>query len=122
MIILSNINVLNRLSGFVKFSTLGALQIEHKWMESRWVPPKTNATLLNLPDYTFLDNRPTPYGARQRRRIEKQKKYTARIIQLTSEMDLAMNLYRQREAAKQAIIDDRISKKLTEKGIKTVGD
>lgn len=122
MITLRNINSLNRLRGLVKFSTFGALQIEHKWLESRWVQPKTNESLLNLPDYTFLDQRPTPYGTRQRRRIEKQKQYTARIIKLTSEIDLAMDLHKQREAAKQAAIDERISKKLAEKGIKTVGD
>ncbi|XP_014291437.1 large ribosomal subunit protein mL52 [Halyomorpha halys] len=122
MIILRNINTLNNWRGCVNFSTLRALQAQHEWIVSRWVPPKRNDILINLPDYTFLDQRPSPYGTRQRRRIEQQKMYTAKIVKLTSEVDLAMTLYKQREAAKQASIDERISKKLTEKGSKTVGD
>lgn len=49
---------------------------------SKGLPPNPNKdkTLLDLPDYSFLDGRPTPYGSRQKLRIEKQRQYTVLFI------------------------------------------
>lgn len=40
--------------------------------------PNKNKGVLEGADYTFLDGRPTPYGARAVRRMEKQQQYTVR--------------------------------------------
>uniref|UniRef100_A0A336M5A6 CSON004178 protein n=1 Tax=Culicoides sonorensis TaxID=179676 RepID=A0A336M5A6_CULSO len=49
--------------------------------------------LTNLPDYTFMDGRPTPLGVRQKNRLLKQREYAERIVQLSAELDFAKDRY-----------------------------
>ncbi|KAF6211309.1 hypothetical protein GE061_014426 [Apolygus lucorum] len=80
-------------------------------------PNQTNA-LMNGPDFTYLDGRPTPYGSRQLRRMEKQKEYTAKIIQLTREVDMAKATHKRHILEQEQEIQHIIDSKFKAKGKK----
>lgn len=64
-----------------------------KWREERGLPENPNAygVLTDKPDYTYLDGRPTPLGIRQKGRIMKHQELTNKIIELTREVDFAVD-------------------------------
>lgn len=82
--------------------------------------PNKDKMLLDLPDYSFVDGRPTPYGSRQKQRIEKQRYYTAKIISLTEEIDTAERLHQEKLAKQKMLAEQRIKAKLRPKGEKTI--
>lgn len=59
--------VLKHISFFLtarNISCTSKLHLDQKWREERGLPANPNefGPLTNLPDYTFLDGRPTPMG------------------------------------------------------------
>lgn len=93
--------------------------MKQKWRIEKGLPKNPNASgvLTDSPDYTFLDGRLTPYGQRQKKRIARQKEVRDDIIQLTSEIDFAVNRYEQmkqdEEQTKQNIINNKLKPKGT---------
>lgn len=88
-----------------------------RWRENRGLTANPNAfgPLTNLPDYTFQDGKPTPLGVRQQTRMDKQRKYAAKIIQLVEEVDYAVerhaNLLEERKQNRQQILDNKLKPK-----------
>lgn len=91
--------------------------MNRKWRQERGLPNNPNAygILTDAPDYTFLDGRPTPYGAGQRERLEKNQKLTEQIIQLSAEIDFAVERHKQmkvdEENRRKQIIDGKLKAK-----------
>lgn len=103
-------------------STCAYLLYNQEWRERKGLPqnPNKDKMLLDLPDYSFVDGRPTPYGSRQKQRIEKQRYYTAKIISLTEEIDTAERLHQEKLAKQKMLAEQRIKAKLRPKGEKTI--
>ncbi|XP_022232232.2 39S ribosomal protein L52, mitochondrial [Drosophila obscura] len=91
--------------------------IDQKWREDKGLPENPNAfgPLTNLPDYTFLDGRPTPLGSNQNKRLLRQQEIATKIVELSGELEFAKQRHeRQRIAAateKQRIIENKLKPK-----------
>lgn len=94
--------------------------LNHRWRKERNLPSNPNSfgPLTNLPDYSFLDNRPVPYGTNQKKRIDEQRQKFNKIKRLAKQIDDAVErhalLKREEEERKKQILDS----KLKEKGCK----
>lgn len=77
--------------------------------------PNASGLLADGSDYTFLDGRLTPYGARQKLRIARQREVRDQIIHLTGEIDFAVErnkkMQLQVEQRKQNILDKKLKPK-----------
>ncbi|XP_014210505.1 39S ribosomal protein L52, mitochondrial [Copidosoma floridanum] len=88
-----------------------------KWRENRNLPrnPNSFGPLTNLPDYSFTDGRPVPYGTNQKRRIDKQREHLIKIKKLVGEVDRAVErhkcLQEKIQQEKQQIIDGKLKEK-----------
>jgi len=77
--------------------------------------PNAYGAVTDLPDYTFIDGRRAPPGSGKVRRAIEQRDLTAKIIQLTSELDFAVErrerLDREEEDATQRILKSKLKPK-----------
>lgn len=73
-------------------STTPPCNLIQKWRKAKGLPMNPNAygVLTDGADYSYLDGRPTPYGVRQKARLLKQKEISDRIMELTNEIDFAV--------------------------------
>lgn len=78
--------------------------------------PNKSSLLTNLPDYTYLDERVTPLGANQKKRILKQRELAQRIVTLSKEMDFALNRYNRIQEVKKQEKIFLLNSKLKPKG------
>lgn len=98
-------------------STSSTNCLDQKWRQQKGLPlnPNAQGVLTDSPDYTFLDGRPTPYGVRQRHRLEKQKEYAETVMKLSKELDFAVEHHKQKEIAeterRQQILDNKLKPK-----------
>ncbi|XP_053963118.1 39S ribosomal protein L52, mitochondrial [Anastrepha ludens] len=101
-----------------QFSCTVMRALDYKWREQRGLPENPNAfgPLTNLPDYSFLDGRPTPLGANQKRRLKKQQEIAAKILTLSNELDFAKKRYARIQAEKAAEKENVLKGKLKPKG------
>ncbi|XP_055704398.1 39S ribosomal protein L52, mitochondrial [Phlebotomus papatasi] len=80
---------------------------------------KTNPTkfgpLTNMPDYTFMDGRPTPLGTHQRTRLEKQKVIATKIVALNKELAFAkerhQRILREQAEERKNILEGKLKEK-----------
>lgn len=77
--------------------------------------PTAYGVLTDGPDYTYLDGRLTPLGTRQKLKILRQREIRDQIIQLTGEIDFAVERHKQLqfedEQRKQQILDKKLKPK-----------
>lgn len=105
-----------------EFHVSTATCLNHKWRRDRKLPRYLNSfgPLANLPDYSFHDNRPVPYGTNQKKRIDQQRERFLMIKELAGQIDHAVErhalLQRQEEERRKQILDS----KLKEKGSKLI--
>ncbi|KAH8275257.1 hypothetical protein KR026_003978 [Drosophila bipectinata] len=98
-------------------SVTAVRSIDQKWRAGKGLPENPNAfgPLTNMPDYTFLDGRPTPLGANQKRRLLKQQEIAAKIVELSGELEFAKErherLKTEAEAEKQRILQNKLKPK-----------
>ncbi|EDW46798.1 39S ribosomal protein L52, mitochondrial [Drosophila sechellia] len=91
--------------------------IDQKWRAAKGLPENPNAfgPLTNLPDYTYLDGRPTPLGANQKRRLLKQQEIASRIVELSGELEFAKQRHQRlketAESEKQRLIRSKLKPK-----------
>lgn len=99
-------------------STTTALNLNQKWRKTRGLPLNPNACgpLTDKKDYSFLDGRTTPYGMGQKERILKQQEIAQRIIDLTAEIDFAVERHKRLQEEEQANKKQIIENKLKAKG------
>ncbi|XP_048731154.1 39S ribosomal protein L52, mitochondrial-like isoform X2 [Ostrea edulis] len=62
---------------------------------------KKYGPLTDLPDYTFLDGRPTPLTRKQQQRLAEKKQVAARVDELLGELNFAKERYREQMKNKQ---------------------
>ncbi|KAK0097916.1 hypothetical protein PV326_012804 [Microctonus aethiopoides] len=74
------------------FHSSSRLQLNQRWRQKKRLSENPNAfgPLTNLPDYSFLDGRPTPFGIRQLARIKEQREILEKVKKLTYEVDYAV--------------------------------
>ncbi|CAK9818910.1 39S ribosomal protein L52, mitochondrial [Anthophora plagiata] len=105
-----------------KFHTSCTIYLDQRWrhMKGLIANPNKMGPLVTLPDYSFKDNRPVPYGSRQLQRIQKHQEFVKKIVKLVGEVDGAVErhakLTKEKEDQKQQILDN----KLKEKGQKLI--
>ncbi|XP_023024702.1 mitochondrial ribosomal protein L52 [Leptinotarsa decemlineata] len=97
--------------------TTTVLPLIQKWRKERGLPmnPQSHNELVNRPDYSFKDGRITPYGVRQKKRMEHQRELRDQIISLSGEIDFAVErhakLQAEEENRKKRIIDAKLKPK-----------
>ncbi|KAM7343543.1 mitochondrial ribosomal protein L52 [Cochliomyia hominivorax] len=98
-------------------SCTAKLSLDQKWREEQGLPANPNefGPLTNLPDYTFLDGRPTPMGSNQKKRLMKQQEIAAKIVAMNKELDMAKKRYKQlqeqQEIERQKIMQAKLKPK-----------
>lgn len=98
-------------------TTTSVNNIVQKWRQERGLPlnPNAHGPLTDKPDYTFLDGRPTPLGIKQNKRYIKQKEYAKKVIQLSKEIDHAVErhsqILSQKEEDKKKILANKLKPK-----------
>lgn len=100
------------------FHTCTTLLQNERWRVKHGlaVNPNTCGPLTDYPDYSYKDGRPTPYGVRQFTRMEKQRQYAKRIVQLVGEVDHAVERYDALQKKKQEEREQILANKLKPKG------
>lgn len=91
--------------------------MDKKWREENNLCKNPNAfgPLTNLPDYTFMDGRPTPLGVRQMKRILVQRDIANKIVTFSKELDFAkercIKLKKEDADRKESIIKNKLKSK-----------
>ncbi|XP_067000229.2 large ribosomal subunit protein mL52 [Anabrus simplex] len=100
------------------FSTTGVNCLDRIWRRKRGLPenPNTFGPLTNLPDFTYVDGRPTPLGSRQKKRLMKQREYAETIIRMTGEVDFAVERYERLKKEEEERRQTVLKLKLVPKG------
>jgi len=87
------------------------------WRKKKGLAANPNAygAITDLPDYTFIDGSRTPPGPGKVKRAIEQRDLTAKIIQLSSEVDFAVKrrerLDREEEDATERILKSKLKPK-----------
>ncbi|KAJ8676016.1 hypothetical protein QAD02_011802 [Eretmocerus hayati] len=88
-----------------------------KWREDNNLTrnPNSFGPLTNLPDYSFKDGRPTPYGSNQKKKIDQQRETLQRIKKLSDEVDYAKERYqrlvKETEEYRRQILERKLKRK-----------
>ncbi|XP_043227879.1 39S ribosomal protein L52, mitochondrial-like [Amphibalanus amphitrite] len=71
------------------------------WRREQKMPvnPTWRGVLTDGPDFSYTDGQPAPALVNQVRRADKQRRLMERVVQLTSELDLAERLHAERVAS-----------------------
>lgn len=91
--------------------------MEQDWRYKNGLPRNPNAygPLTDGRDFTFVDQRVTPIGAGQLKRLEKHRIYAEKILQTVKEMNFAIerraNLQKQREEKQKEILESKLKPK-----------
>ncbi|XP_037954453.1 39S ribosomal protein L52, mitochondrial-like [Teleopsis dalmanni] len=113
-------NITQIASGVLKrnISLTASCYYDQKWREDKGLPMNSNAfgPLTNLPDYTFLDGRPTPLGSNQKARLERQHQIAEKMVTQISELNYAKERHARLKAEKSAEKESIIKNKLKPKG------
>ncbi|XP_045133559.1 39S ribosomal protein L52, mitochondrial-like isoform X2 [Portunus trituberculatus] len=78
--------------------------------------------LIDGPDYTFLDGRPTPLRIGQIRRARAQREAATKVVQLMSEVQFAIQREKQLKQEQEDTRQQTIASKLKAKGHKMLQD
>ncbi|XP_021699960.1 39S ribosomal protein L52, mitochondrial [Aedes aegypti] len=78
--------------------------------------PNKSGPLTDLPDYSFLNGRVTPLGARQTKRLLQQQEIANKIVTMSKEMDYAVERYKSLQEEKQNRNKKIVSNYLKPKG------
>lgn len=91
-----------------------------KWRRERGLPKNPNSCgpLTDKKDFSYLDGRISAYGVGQGKRILKQQEIAQKIIDLTGEIDFAVERHKRLQEEQQQRKNDIIASKLKEKGDK----
>lgn len=100
-------------------NTSPIIYLNQKWRQERGLPKNPNASgiLTDSPDFSFLDGRSTPYGARQKVRMQKHRQITEQIIKLTAEVDFAVERHQQLQLEEENRQKKMLENKLKPKGV-----
>ncbi|KAL5021836.1 hypothetical protein ScPMuIL_000991 [Solemya velum] len=90
-----------------------------KWRLSKGaaINGSSYGVLTDLPDYTFLDGRPTPLSARQKRRRVERMELAKRVVSLVKEMEFGKANHRNRKQQEQERREHILQNKLKPKAI-----
>ncbi|CAH1164541.1 unnamed protein product [Phaedon cochleariae] len=90
-----------------------------KWRKDRGLPmnPYHAGDLLGKADYSFVDGRPTPYTVGQAKRIMRDRENLKQIIELSAEIDFAVDRHQQLLAAEENRVQQILGNKLKPKGL-----
>ncbi|KAK7081346.1 mitochondrial translation [Halocaridina rubra] len=91
----SVLKIATKFQGLARFSTASSSYAKFK--KSFETRIGAHGPLIDGPDYTFLDGRPTPLGAGQRRRAIGQVEASEKVIQLMKETKFAIERHQKRE-------------------------
>jgi len=91
--------------------------VDQDWRSDQRLPMNPNAEgpLTNLPDYTYMDGRPTPLGQRQKTRALFQRELAQKIVTGSWEIDFAIKRHQKIKddevKAKQNVLDSKLKPK-----------
>ncbi|XP_055378372.1 39S ribosomal protein L52, mitochondrial [Condylostylus longicornis] len=78
--------------------------------------PNSFGPLTNLPDYTYMDGRPTPLGCNMKKRLDKQKEIAKKIVDLNKELAFAKDRHIRLQKEKSELIEKQVAAQLKPKG------
>nr|XP_033324000.1 39S ribosomal protein L52, mitochondrial [Megalopta genalis] len=99
------------------FHLSSAQYLDQRRREKKGLPanPNVYGPLITLPDFSYRDNRPSPYGSNQLKRILKHQNYMKRVEKLVGEVDYAVErhskLLKEKEERKQEILNRKLKPK-----------
>ncbi|CRK99742.1 CLUMA_CG012962, isoform A [Clunio marinus] len=117
MLKLCNLRVLPNYVNTKFIHTSGSNFIDHKWREANRLcrNPNTEGPLTDLPDFTYMDGRPTPFGRAQKFRLINQQRLAEKIYTGTKEIEFAINRHKKLKEDeiknKQDILDSKFKRK-----------
>jgi len=106
-----------RLGGITSYHTTSSLGAGQEWRKKRGFAANPNAygPLVDGPDYSFIDGRPTPPGSGKIRRAVEQREIATKILELSKEVDFALEHHQKRlnenEAQKRQILNRKLKPK-----------
>ncbi|CAG9812166.1 unnamed protein product [Chironomus riparius] len=94
--------------------------IDQAWRKKMRLPvnPNTESPLTYLPDFSYMDGRPTPLGRNQKKRIEYQRELTTKIVQGVQEINFAADRYDKMKNGMEQAREKIIKNKLKPKGFR----
>ena len=100
------------------FHTSSATYLNQYWRQRKGLiaNPSKYGLMVTLPDYSFKDNRPTPYGSKQLGRMKKHQEYAKRVLQLIGEIDHAVDRHARLMKEEKDKKDQILANKLKPKG------
>ncbi|XP_059351291.1 large ribosomal subunit protein mL52-like isoform X1 [Daphnia carinata] len=104
-------------NGSRSFVTSSCCLVEQDWRYKNGLPRNPNAygPLTDGRDFTFVDQRVTPIGAGQLKRLEKHRIYAEKILQTVKEMNFAIerraNLQKQSVEKRKEILESKLKPK-----------
>ncbi|XP_043259450.1 39S ribosomal protein L52, mitochondrial [Colletes gigas] len=107
----------NLVSTVGEFHTSSVTYLNQVWRKKKGLMtnPNVRGPLTDLPDYSFKDNRPVPYGSNQLMRIKRHQEFARRVTQLVGEIDHAVEkharLEREENERKQKILESKLKQK-----------
>lgn len=92
--------------------------LDQRWRREQRLPrnPNSDGPLTNSPDYSYLDGRPVPIGARRMERIEKRKLLAAKIVTMLEELDFAKKRFEASKMEPVALPEEAVIAQLKPKG------
>ncbi|XP_039284699.1 39S ribosomal protein L52, mitochondrial [Nilaparvata lugens] len=88
------------------------------WRRTHKLPAHINQTksLMEGADFRYVDNRPTPYGSREYRRMLNQREIATQVVRLLEEMNYAESRWKNMEIEKENEKKNILDRKLKPKG------
>ncbi|CAO1428922.1 unnamed protein product [Diamesa tonsa] len=99
------------------FHTARVLNVDQKWRQEKRLAenPNMEGPLTNLPDFTYMDGRPTPLGQRQKRRVFQQRDMAQQILTGNQELKFAVDRHQKIQESeknkRQSIFDNKLKPK-----------
>ncbi|KAL4593393.1 39S ribosomal protein L52, mitochondrial isoform X1 [Arapaima gigas] len=72
--------------------------------------------LTDLPDWSFADGRPAPPLKGQRRRQREREEFVRRVVEISTEMEMGLQKWREKKEAKKVMEEMKKSQLLDPKG------
>ncbi|XP_048092058.1 39S ribosomal protein L52, mitochondrial isoform X1 [Alosa alosa] len=100
------------------FSSTNGAQAGQIWRLSHGLPTHGSeyGPLTDLPDWSYVDGRPRPPMKGQARRQKEREEFARRVVSLSSEVDMGMKQWEQKNEAEKRTEEHRKSLLLKAKG------
>ncbi|KAL7050918.1 hypothetical protein ACKWTF_004268 [Chironomus riparius] len=114
---LKTAKLINKFTIVRKFHISTVFNIDQDWRRKMKLPvnPNKESPLTYLPDFTYIDGRPSALGKNQKKRLIKQRELSTKIVDGLNEINFALERFKQlsvkSELEKRRILDSKLKMK-----------